>query len=47
MHARVESQRIQLSLMLHFIEDVEKGDLSDQLLLAAPEAFRDGNARLI
>jgi len=47
MHARVESQRVQLSLMLHFIVDVEQGHLSDQLLLAAPEAVRNGNARLI
>ena len=35
MHARVESQRVQLSLMLHFIVDVEQGNLCDQLLLAA------------
>ena len=47
MHARVESQRVQLSLMLHFIVDVEQGNLSDLLLLASPEAFRNGNARLI
>ena len=47
MHARVESQRVQLSLMLHFIVDVEQGNLSDQLLLTSPEAFRNGNARLI
>jgi hypothetical protein len=47
MHARVESQRVQLSLMLHFMVDVEQGNLCDQLLLAAPEAIRNGNARLI
>ena len=47
MHPRVESQRSQVPLMLHFIEDVEQGDLPDQLLLATPETFRDGNARLI
>ena len=47
MHTRVESQRVQLPLMLHFIEDVQQGNLSDQLLLATPETFRDRNGRLI
>jgi hypothetical protein len=47
MHPRIKSERVQLPLMPHLFENVKQGDLSDELLLATPEIFRDGNARLI